>query len=119
MELQACLEAGEVNRRVRGTTERLLIAAFEITGGDIEEPESLERGQRCGTCQPPGTRPRRHANAPHGADWSGVYELSKKLHRDANSTALRGRPILIGPPQRGQFQVRASEATGALGGSRG
>jgi hypothetical protein len=119
MELQACLEAVEVNRRVRGTTKRLLIAAFEITGGDIGEAESAESGQRCGTCQPRGTRPRRHANACHRADWSDVYELSKKLHREANSAAVRGTPIFIGPPQRGQFQVRASEATEAQGGSRG
>jgi hypothetical protein len=105
MELQACLEAVEVNPRVRGTTERLLIAAFEMAGGDIGEPESAEGGQPRGIDQSIGTRPRRHANACHRADWSGGYELSKKLHREANSAALRGTPILIGPPQRGQFQV--------------
>ena len=118
MELQACLDAAEVTRRLQGTTKRPLIAAFEMAGGDIGEPESAESGQRCGTCQPTGTRPRRHANACHRADWSDVYELSKKLHREANSAAVRGTPILIGPPQRGQFQVRASEATGVQG-SRG
>jgi hypothetical protein len=119
MELQACLEAVEVNRRVRGTTEWLLIAAFEITGGDIGEPESAESGQPPGIDQSIDTRPRRHANACHRADGSDVYELSKKLHREANSAAVRGTPILIGSPQRGQFQVRTSEATGAQGGCRG
>jgi hypothetical protein len=115
MELQACLDAVEVNRRVGGTTERPLIAACEMAGGDIGEPESAESGQPHGIDRSIGTRARRHANACHRADWSDVYELSKKLHREANCTAVRGTPILIGSPQRGQFQVRASEATGAQG----
>src|ERR1700693_2832735 len=98
--------------------ERPVITAREMAGGDIGEPETAGSGQPRDTCQPIGTRPRRHANAPYRADWSGVYELSKKLHREANSTALRGTPILIGPPQRGQLQVRVSETAGAQG-SRG
>jgi len=105
MELQACLDAAELNRRLRGTTERPAMATHEMAGGHIGEPENVWDAQPRGTCQPIGTRPRRHANACHRADWSGGYELSKKLHREANSAALRGTPILIGPPQRGQFQV--------------
>ena len=113
------LDAAEVNRRVRGTTERRLIVAFEMTGGDIGEPESAESGQPHGIDQSIGTRPRRHANACHRVEWSDVYELSKKLHREANSAGLRGTPILIGSPQRGHFQVRLarrspSSTSGAL-----
>jgi hypothetical protein len=119
MELQACLDAAEVNRQLRRTTKRPVGAVPEMAGGDIREQETGVSEQPRGIGQRIGTQPPRRANARHGADWIGVYELSKKLHRDANSAALRGRPILIGPPQRGQFQVRASEATGALGGSRG
>src|SRR5580658_5634974 len=119
MELQACLDTGELNRRVRGTTKRPTSAAREMTIGDIGEPESAESGQPPGIDQSIDTRPRRHANVCHRADWSDVYELSKKLHREANSAAVRGTPILIGSPQRGQFQVRASETSGAQGGSRG
>ena len=85
----------------------------------LESQKLPESGQLRGTDRSIDTRPRRHANACHRADWSDAYELSKKLHREANSAAVRGTPILIGSPQRGQFQVRASEATGALGGSRG
>ena|SRR6516225_8390047 len=119
MELQACLDTGELNRRLRGTTKRPTRAARERTVGDIGEPETTGDGQPRGIDQSIGTRPRRHANACHRADWSDVYELSKKLHREANSAAVRGTPILIGSPQRGQFQVRASEASGVQGCSRG
>jgi len=119
MELQAFLEAAELNRRLRGTTKRPVSAVDEMAGGDVGEPETAGSRQPRGTGQSINTRPRQHANACHRADWSGGYELSKKLHREANSAALRGTPILIGPPQHGQFQVRASEAAGALGGSRG
>ena len=119
MELQACLDTGELNRRLRGTTKRPTSAAREMTIGDIGEPETTRDGQPRGIDQSIGTRPRRHANACHRADWSDVYELSKKLHREANSAAVRGTPILIGSPQLGQFQVRASETSGAQGGSRG
>ena len=119
MELQAGLDAAELNRRLRGTTKRPASPAREIAVGDMGELETPGGGQLRGADRSIDTRPRRHASASHRVDWSGVYELSKKLHREANSAALRGTPILIGPPQRGQFQVRASEATGALGGSRG
>jgi hypothetical protein len=119
MELQAGLDTGELNRRLRGTTKKPTGAAREMTVGDIGRPETTRDGQPRCIGQSIGTRPRRHANACHRADWSEVYELSKKVHREANSAAVRGTPILIGPPQREQFQVRASEATGALGGSRG
>src|ERR1700721_2446080 len=115
MELQACLDTGELNRRVRGTTKRPTSAAREMTIGDIGEPESAESGQPPGIDQSIGTRPRRHANGCHRADWSDVYELSKKLHREANSPPVRGTPVLVGPSHRGQFQVRASEATGVQG----
>lgn len=105
MELQACLDTGELNRRLRGTTKGPTGAAREMTVGDIGKPETTRDALPRGIDQSIGTRPRWQANACHRADRSDVYEVSKKVHREANSAAARGTPILIGPPQRGQFQV--------------
>jgi hypothetical protein len=80
--------------------------------GDIGEPETAGGVHLRGTDRSIDTRPRRHANACHRADWSDVYELSKKLHREANSAAVRGTPILIGSPQRGQSSVASSNLAG-------
>ena len=88
-----------------GTRKRPASAVGEMAVGDVGEPETAGSRQPRGTDQSINTRPRRHANACHRANWSGGYELSKKLHGEPNSTALRGTPILIGPPQREQFQV--------------
>ena len=119
MELQADLDAAEVNQRPRGATKSPASADRKMDVGGIGKLETAGGVRRRGTDRSVDTQPRWHADACRRADWSDVYELSKKVHRDANSTALRGRPILICPPQRGQFQVRVSEATGGLGGSRG
>ena len=77
MELQAGLDAAEVNRQLQRTTKRPTGAARKMAVGDIGEPETARGGQPRGTDQSIDTRPRRHAKACHRADWSGVYELSK------------------------------------------
>ena len=44
------------------------------------------------------------------------YEVSKKPHREDNSSAVRFGPISIGPQQRGQFQTATSIDVGPLSG---
>src|ERR1700675_3265048 len=67
----------------------------------VRIPERAFCGFPCGIFRATDTRLRPRAKARERADWIELYELSKKPHRIASSSALRRGPIVMGPPHRG------------------
>ena len=71
----------------------------------VRTPDSAFCGFAFGLFRATDTRPRPRANARERAGWIELYELSKKPHRIAYSSALRRGPIIMGPPHRGHVHV--------------
>src|SRR6266536_1278294 len=105
-------------RWAAGMTRRLPWGLPKVGDGGRPEKRREEKQLIVQCSRQVDTQLRLRAGARGGASWKPAYELSKKLHRDANCDGVRFGPMRMAAPQRGQRHVSGPGSAGPPG-SRG